>query len=191
MQYNNRQSASTARAVIKTTYAALSIAIVIAFLGDGLEMARWALVALLFIAVAVTTSGGLYEVALAADNTYVEVMCNPILQAKGRSVTFSIQAGDILKVRHLNLLIFHYLTIDYIGHRGQHKQARVGLTLINKATRDKLLKCVESAAKVPRRERSETDLSQYKAYERNSAAMAAAMEPALEQNLSRNKQQLR
>lgn len=145
MQYNNRRASSIARAVIKTTLAVLSMSIIVAFLSSEgtFAGAQWALIGVLLITILVTSSGGLYEMTLQGDNTFLDITCNPVLQPKGRSQTYSIQGDNVLNVSHLNLLFIHKLTVDYIGHHGKHKTARVGLTLMDSRQRDKLLHLVD------------------------------------------------
>lgn len=144
MQYNNRRASSMARAIIKTLFAVLSMGIIVAFLSsdDTLASVKWLLVAALLLTVIMTASGGLYEIAVQGDNTFLDLTCTPVLQSKGRSRTYSIQKGDILQARSFNYLIVHKLTINYIGHRGQPKTAHVGLTLMAAKQRRKLLSLV-------------------------------------------------
>ncbi len=125
--------------------------VVVSFLGnDGTPSpARWVLVGLLALAIAISTAGGLYEMAFQGDSTFLDIMCSPVLQSKGRSRTYSIMSGNVLNVRHTNLLIIHYLTIDYIGHNGKHKRAKVGLTLMGSNKRDKLVKIAASLKHAP------------------------------------------
>lgn len=148
MQYNNRRASSIARAVIRTTLAVLSMAIIVAFLSsDGtFAGAQWALIGILLVTVLITSSGGLYEMTLQGDNTFLDITCSPVLQPKGRSQTYSIQGDKVLNVSHLNLLFIHKLTVDYIGHHGRHKTARIGLTLMDSRQRDKLLLLVDKIA---------------------------------------------
>ena len=145
MQYNNRRASSIARAVIKTTLAVLSMGIIVAFLSsDGtFAGAQWVLMGVLLITIIFTSSGGLYEMTLQGDNSFLDITCNPVLQPKGRSKTYSIQGDNVLNVSHLNLLFVHKLTVDYVGHHGRHKTARIGLTLMDSRQRDKLLLLVD------------------------------------------------
>lgn len=149
MQYNNRRAASIARAVIKTTLAVLCMSITVAVLSsdDTFAGAQWALIGILTATVILTSSGGLYEMNVQGDNTFLDITCNPVLQPKGRSKTYSIQSGNVLNVRRVNMLIIHKLSVDYIGHHGKHKTARLGLTLMDSRQRDKLLHIVDKLAK--------------------------------------------
>ena len=149
MQYNNRCAASIARAVIKTTLAVLCMSITVAVLSsdDTFAGAQWALIGILTATVILTSSGGLYEMNVQGDNTFLDITCNPVLQPKGRSKTYSIQSGNVLNVRRVNMLIIHKLSVDYIGHHGKHKTARLGLTLMDSRQRDKLLHIVDKLAK--------------------------------------------
>lgn len=139
------------RAIIKTTLAVLSMCVIIAFLSsDGtFAGAQWALIGTLAAVILFSSSGGLYEITLQADNSFLDITCNPVLQPKGRSKTYSIQSGDVLKVTHRNCLLIHTLTVDYVGHRGKRKTARVGLTLMNPQQRDRLLHIVDKLGKRP------------------------------------------
>lgn len=149
MQYNNRRASIMARAIIKTLFALLSMGIVVAFLSSDNTLAsvRWILVGALLITALITASGGLYEISIQGDSSFLDLTCTPVLQAKGRSRTYSIRGGDILQVRRLNCLVIHKLTIDYIGHRGKPKKAHVGLTLMAPQQRNKLLSLVGKLSK--------------------------------------------
>lgn len=149
MQYNNRRASMTARAIIKTTFAILGMGVAIAFLStdDTLAGAKWALTGALVIAVLLTSSGGLYEMDVQGDSSFLDITCSPILQTKGRSRTYSIPGGSVLSVSNLNLLIVHKLKIEYIGHRGKPKTARIGLTLMSARQRERLLQIVGKLGK--------------------------------------------
>lgn len=138
-----------ARAIIKTTFALLGMGIVVAFLSsDGtLAGVKWILVGALLLTGLFTASGGLYEVSLQGDSNFMDITCNPVLQTKGRSKTYSIQSGDVLQVRRTNLLIVHKLTVDYIGHRGKPRKANVGLTLMAAKQRKKFLALIDRLGK--------------------------------------------
>lgn len=146
MQYNNRRASSAARAVIKTTYAVLSMGIVVAFLGsdETLTQAGCVLVGLLCAAIAVTLAGGFYEIAMQGDGSFLDIMCTHVLKSKGQCQTYSITSGNVLSVSYVNLLIIHRLTIDYIGHNGKRKRAKVGLTLMSGRQREKLMRIVKT-----------------------------------------------
>lgn len=148
MQYNNRRAASMARAIIKTTFAVLGMGAVVAFLSsdDTLQGAQWPLVGALVLTGIMASVGGLYELSLQGDNTFLDITCNPVLQTKGRSKTYSIQSGNVLSASHLNFLIAHILKVTYIGHHGKPKTARVGLTLMGSTSRDRLLGIVKKLA---------------------------------------------
>ena len=145
MQYTNRRAASTARAIIKTVFAILSIGLVVTLLGvsNSPGVTKIVFAGLLAIAIIFATTGGMYEMIIQADSTFADITCSPILQTKGRNKTYSIPAETIQKVRRTNFLFIHYIRIEYIGHNGKTKTARLGMTLMGHQSRRKFLGIVE------------------------------------------------
>lgn len=141
MQYSNRRAASTARAIIKTVFAVLSIGLVVAFLGvsSGPNIAKIIFAGLLALAIAFAATGGMYEMIIQADNTFADITCSPILSTKGRNKTYSIPASNITRVSQTDFLFVHFIRIDYIGHNGKKKSARLGMTLMGSNSRKKFL----------------------------------------------------
>lgn len=145
MQYTDWRKASATRAVMRAVFAVLGIVVALAFVGDGVAFGalRWVLLACFLVLLSVVWVGGLCEVRIIADDSYVEISCQQVFSRKGRMRTYSIDANRLLRWRRVSFLCFHFLYIDYVGHGGRRKSANVGLTLVPPKVRRGLFRQLE------------------------------------------------
>ncbi len=146
MQYDNGSTASEARAVMRTVFAILGICSVVAFIGEFSLMyeMRWFLASLFALAMIVALFGGMCEVSLVADDKFIELSCNQVLWSKGGNAVYSIEANRLIGHKRVDILFMHFLSIDYVSHRGGRRVAHVGLTLVGKRRREKLMKIINN-----------------------------------------------
>lgn len=132
MQYTDWRRASATRAVIRAVFAALGIVTAFAFVGDEMAFSslRWGLLAFFMGLLLMVWAGGLCEVRIIADDSYVEISCQQIFNRKGRMRTYSIDADRLIRWKRTSFLFFHFLKVDYVGHGGRRKSANVGFTLV-------------------------------------------------------------
>lgn len=142
MQYQNRTLASYSRAVLQFLFALLGILVIMAFVDDdgGLYPLRWILMGLFVLVVVVAFVGGLCEVSLQAEDDFVEISSQPVLNLKGHNHTWSINANRLIDYHYITLWPFFFIRVDYVGHNGMEKHAHAGLTLVNSSARKTLLK---------------------------------------------------
>lgn len=139
MHYQDKRKASMARAVIRTSFAVLGVLCMLTFIGEMFGgPVQWILLGLFVLDVVLAAVGGFCEVAISADDSFVDISCQQILSGGGKAKMYSIDANRMIKWRHVSILFVHFLSIDYVGHFGHQKRASVGLTLVPKKTRDKL-----------------------------------------------------
>ncbi len=144
MQYDNGSTASEARAIVRAVFAILGICSVAAFIGefDLLYQIRWIIVGLFTLVVIVALFGGMCEVSLVADEKFIELSCGQVLWPKGGNAVYSIEANRLIDHKRLDILFLHFLSIDYVSHRGGKRTAHVGLTLVGKRRREKLMNII-------------------------------------------------
>ncbi len=149
MQYDNGSTASEARAVVRTLFAIIGICSVVAFVGEFSLMyqARWFLAGLFALVVVIALFGGLCEVSLVADEKFIELSCSQVLWPKGGNSIYSIEANRLITHKSIDFLFFHFLSVDYVSHRGCQRTAHVGLTLVSRRRREKLIKIIRNIEK--------------------------------------------
>ncbi|MBQ2321326.1 MAG: hypothetical protein II375_02050 [Bacteroidales bacterium] len=144
MHYQDKRAASAVRAAIRISFALLGILCVLAIMGDMFGgLGCTILISALVADCALAMMGGFCEVAISADESFVDITCQQVLSGGGKAKVYSIEASRLVKWRHVRILFIHFLYIDYVGHYGHPKKACIGLTLVPKKTRDKLFALLE------------------------------------------------
>lgn len=141
MLYDNRRRASIMRAIMRSAFAVSAIVVMLSFVDTEsfLHEYRWLVTAAAVAVLASCFVGGLDEVSIQLDNEYVEISSQPIIMPKGQTHTWSIEGKRLKRYRYINLLIAHYLYIDYTGHHGNERHLRTGLTLVDGKARKRLI----------------------------------------------------
>lgn len=132
MQYQDRRRASLARAMMRVSMGVTGVLCLVAFFGDvGVsERMKWVMVGLFVGVVVFAAIGGMSDVCVQADETYVDIQSRELLFGRGEGKSCSIDGDRLVKWRYVSVLFMHYLHIDYIGHRGHRRHVSVGMTLV-------------------------------------------------------------
>ncbi|MBQ3634084.1 MAG: hypothetical protein II951_00500 [Bacteroidales bacterium] len=147
MVYDNSESASLMRAVLRTSYALLGIVVAFAFFADSptLTRLRFFLLAFFILFYVVTGNAGINELRIQADKSFIEVRSTPLFKSKGHNDTYTVHANKLVDFHHWRIPPFHVLSLKYICHTGKPRRVKIGLTLMSSKARKSFIKILKEA----------------------------------------------